>query len=949
MGIVAQQVANSIPGQQDILKLSGSDTGHLLITIGDKGLTGRLNDQPFDLSNVTLPLQWIDASAVSGATVTLQVEPQVTAGYLLSGTAGADILRGGAGNDNLSGGDGDDIIWGLGGQNTLDGGNGADLLYLSPVSGGRDYVRDFSSGDQINLGRTITSISDGDGTGALGGAVQVRFYNTWTAELYVDTDGVVGADYSVIMVGEYTIHSFGIGVGNLTYIPGITLMGTAGDDLLVGTNNNDSLAGLDGNDTLDGFSGDDTLNGGAGDDLLRKRLDGTSTFYGGAGFDTAELTFDTANGLRTYSISPQFSEEQFYGLNVYSYLYSDNFKDDGYVYIEDVEKLIVNGLEYHLIKGTVYNDNLAGVGNVRNLLFGNQGSDSIVGSNLADTLYGGWGHDTLHGGAGDDVLEGGSGNDIMNGGAGYDLAVLDYSLNVYGIQVIVTENRIVINKGEVDQLYSIEAVLVRGTRYNDVIDGSDRTETLAGGAGSDVIRAGAGNDVVNGNTGSDILWGGLGNDRFPLAGYNSEGDIDQVMDFHAGDILTFSQTIVSGDLTISSYQAGDWEGLALGDIRYKDGADGSVRLYVGADETAGADYAVDIAGLGTGALLSVIGGNRLVLSPAPITSGQGTANADILQGAAGITRLQGGKGNDLIIGGDGTQAAGMNARFADVTILRDGAGGVQVIDNRPDGEGADILSGVELLRLNDRVVLLTTPDLRSPVPSAQVDENWYLTKNPDVADIVARGLLQSGAQHFQLYGLAEGRQPNAVSDNLGNGFSESAYLNRYDDVRAAVVKGIFTSGYQHYQVAGRAEGREGYVDKGLLAYGYDEQYYLMANPDVAASVRVGDLASGYEHFVRSGFKEGRDPNAFFDTDWYLAKNPDVAAAVQQGVLSSAEAHFYTYGWREGRNPSAAFDVKAYAADHPDVAAAGLNPLLHFLQYGAAEGRIVHGLGDADWL
>nr|WP_279308104.1 calcium-binding protein [Niveispirillum sp. BGYR6] len=903
-----------------------------------------MNDQPFDLSNVTLPLQWIDASAVSGATVTLQVEPQVTAGYLLSGTAGADILRGGAGNDNLSGGDGDDIIWGLGGQNTLDGGNGADLLYLSPVSGGRDYVRGFSSGDQINLGRTITSISDGDGTGALGGAVQVRFYDTWTAELYADTDGVVGADYSVMLIGEYTIHSFGIDAGNLTYIPGITLTGAAGDDLLVGTNNNDSLTGLDGNDTLDGFSGDDTLNGGAGDDLLRKRLDGTSTFYGGAGFDTAELTFDTANGLRTYSISPQFSEEQFYGLSVYSYLYSDNFKDDGYVYIEDVEKLIVNGLEYRLIKGTVYNDNLAGVGNVRNLLFGNQGSDSIVGSNLADTLYGGWGHDTLHGGAGDDVLEGGRGNDIINGETGYDLAVLDYSLNVYGIKVIVADNRIVINNGEVDQLYSIEAVLVRGTRYNDVIDGSDRKETLAGGAGSDVIRAGAGNDVVTGNTGSDILWGGLGNDRFPLAGYNSEGDIDQVMDFHAGDILTFSQTIVSGDLTISSYQAGDWEGLALGDIRYEDGADGSVRLYVGADEMAGADYAVDIAGLGSGALLSVTGGNRLVLSPTAITSGRGTANADILQGAAGITLLKGGKGNDLIIGGDGTQAAGMNARFADVTILRDGTGGVQVIDNRADGEGADVLSGVELLRLNDRVVLLTAPGKVSPAPSVQVDEVWYLAQNPDVAKAVAQGVLESGAQHFQLRGQLEGRQPNSHSDHLGNGFSESAYLDRNPDVRAAVVQGFFSSGYQHYQLAGRAEGRAGYVDLGPLAYGYDETYYVSTNSDVAAAISAGSYANGYEHFVRAGLLEGRDPNALFDADWYLAHNPDVAEAVKRGLLPGAAAHFYTDGWREGRDPSEAFSLAAYVRDYPDVQAAGLNPLSHYLEYGWAEGRLLTPVG-----
>lgn len=945
MGIVAEQKRNSIPWQQDVLTLSGADTGNLNITIGENGLTGQLNGQPFDLSHITLPLQWIDASAVSGVAVTLQVQPQITVGYLLSAASGADTLLGGAGDDNLSGGEGDDSLWGRGGANTLTGGAGADSFYLTPSAGSRDFVMDFSGGDRINLGRQITSITQGDGSAALGGAVQLRVYENGVNEIYVDIDGVAGAEYSVIMYGKYTIHSLGIDSGSLTYIPGVTLTGAAGDDLLVGTNNDDSLTGLDGNDTLDGVSGDDTLSGGAGDDLLRKQLDGISTFYGGSGFDTAELTFDTANSLRTYSIAPQFSEEQFYGSSVYSYFYSDNPKNDGQVYLEDVEKLIVNGTEYRFIKGTIYSDDLVGVGNVHNFIFGNQGSDTIVGADRADTLYGGWGQDTLRGGAGDDVLEGGRGDDIMDGGAGYDLAVLDYSFNAYAIQTTVTDSRISINNGEVDQLSSIEAVLIRGTRYSDVINGSDRKETLAGASGSDVIRAGAGNDLVSGGSENDVLWGGLGNDLFSLAGYNSEGEIDQLMDFHAGDILYFSRTRVSGDLIITSYQAGDWEGLGLGDIRYEDGSDGTVRLYVGTDEEAGADNVVDIAGLGTGALLSITGGNRLILAPSAITNGQGTANADIIQGAAGQALLTGGKGNDVVIGGSGTQVAGMDASYADVTILRDGAGGVQVIDNRANGEGADVLTGVELLRLNDRVVLLVDPDLRSPVPSTAVDEEWYLASNPDVAQAVEQGVLESGAQHFQLRGQLEGRQPNAISDNLGNGFSESAYLARYPDVQAAVVNGSFSSGYQHYQLAGRAEGRMGYVDLAPLAYGFDEAYYLVANPDVASAVRSGQFVNGYEHFVRAGLYEGRDPNALFDTDWYLSNNPDVAAAVRQGTSPGALAHFYSAGWREGRDPSQAFSLAAYLADNPDVQAAGLNPLLHYLENGWAEGRPLSFIGE----
>ena len=44
------------------------------------------------------------------------------------------------------------------------------------------------------------------------------------------------------------------------------------------------------------------------------------------------------------------------------------------------------------------------------------------------------------------------------------------------------------------------------------------------------------------------------------------------------------------------------------------------------------------------------------------------------------------------------------------------------------------------------------------------------------------------------------------------------------------------------------------------------------------------------------------------------------------------------GIAEGRDPGPLFDVKWYLANNPDVAATGLNPLVHYFQFGAAEGR-----------
>jgi len=83
---------------------------------------------------------------------------------------------------------------------------------------------------------------------------------------------------------------------------------------------------------------------------------------------------------------------------------------------------------------------------------------------------------------------------------------------------------------------------------------------------------------------------------------------------------------------------------------------------------------------------------------------------------------------------------------------------------------------------------------------------------------------------------------------------------------------------------------------------------------------------------------GRDYDAvaasgLFDRAWYLDQNPDLRAA---GV--DPLAHYLEHGAREGRKPNAVFDGAWYLAQNPDVRAAGTNPLVHYLRHGVAEGR-----------
>ncbi|MBK5922280.1 hypothetical protein CCR90_00520 [Rhodovulum sulfidophilum] len=80
----------------------------------------------------------------------------------------------------------------------------------------------------------------------------------------------------------------------------------------------------------------------------------------------------------------------------------------------------------------------------------------------------------------------------------------------------------------------------------------------------------------------------------------------------------------------------------------------------------------------------------------------------------------------------------------------------------------------------------------------------------------------------------------------------------------------------------------------------------------------------------------------FDADWYLSHYSDVADA---GV--DPLAHYVRYGAREGRNPRPDFDGTSYLIINPDVRDAGMNPFYHWVLYGRAEGRVIsHDQGIA---
>lgn len=92
----------------------------------------------------------------------------------------------------------------------------------------------------------------------------------------------------------------------------------------------------------------------------------------------------------------------------------------------------------------------------------------------------------------------------------------------------------------------------------------------------------------------------------------------------------------------------------------------------------------------------------------------------------------------------------------------------------------------------------------------------------------------------------------------------------------------------------------------------------------------------FRHYMEDGWKRDYQPNPFFAAAWYRQK---------YGCAGNPLLHYIRRG---PRNPHPLFEARWYLARYPDVAAHGVDPLLHFLQFGRREGRGPHPLFDVEW-
>jgi Ca2+-binding RTX toxin-like protein len=90
--------------------------------------------------------------------------------------------------------------------------------------------------------------------------------------------------------------------------------------------------------------------------------------------------------------------------------------------------------------------------------------------------------------------------------------------------------------------------VLQGGSHADFMVGYAGNDTMIGGGGNDQLYAGSGDDVLIGGVGQDLLKGEAGADIFRFAMGDGTGAGDIILDFAAGDSISFvgvSQRTVS--------------------------------------------------------------------------------------------------------------------------------------------------------------------------------------------------------------------------------------------------------------------------------------------------------------------------------------------------------------------------------------------------------------------
>lgn len=307
-----------------------------------------------------------------------------------------------------------------------------------------------------------------------------------------------------------------------------------------------------------------------------------------------------------------------------------------------------------------------------NIMMGQEGNDTLVGTARADILDGGNDNDVLSGGAGADILSGGSGVDTVS-----------YAASPVGAN------------GEGVRINLATGVGLQGDASGDLLF---NIENVVGSAGNDFIQVG--NDVYADFDGADYLA------KNPdLAAYAAQNGLDpQAWGFHHWIYFGRLEGRSGGWHGQSQAAGADW-GTSFDAAGYL-AANPDLQAYMDANQldigfayqhwlACGRDEGRVGALKAAGAVIEAGAGSDVVVggvSSDVLYGGTGSdtlyghAGQDVLLGGAGQDSLDGGDGHDQLFGGQGDDTL---AGGAGEDSLEGGDG----FDSLSGGDGADVLSG----------------------------------------------------------------------------------------------------------------------------------------------------------------------------------------------------------------------------------------------------------------
>lgn len=388
---------------------------------------------------------------------------------------------------------------------------------------------------------------------------------------------------------------------------GITLQGSAADQMLNGTGANDVLWALGGDDTLSGGGGDDVLVGGYGADQLT----------GGSGADT--FVFRAQEALNDTITDFNIAEDRI-DLSGLGLVYSLDALDftttsTGAVIEFRNDRLVVNthngtSLQVEDFETTDF----FSLTHLTTMQFG--AVLTFEGTAQNDILEGTELEDTISGLGGDDTLDGGIGADRLNGGAGMDQVT--YASASAAAVVDLANNAMNSGAAAGDEFLFIEEIF--GTAMADTLNGDTGANRLIGHLGNDLLQGRGGTDTLAGQDGRDTMIGGAGADRL-----DGGTGVDQA-DYR---FATFGITV---DLGFAQNNTGE----AAGDS------------FFWIENLRGSDFNDNLRGTdGVNAIWAGRGNDNIA----------GRGGNDMLYGNDGNDTLMGGAGADRLDGGSGTDRA----------------------------------------------------------------------------------------------------------------------------------------------------------------------------------------------------------------------------------------------------------------------------------------------------